>query len=117
VTLTTGSFHPGIAQQVGRDRALVRQLEALAGGEGLMLVHASRAWASITFAGSRHSFTWAFDGRDAVEAGEAMIAALPDHEFSVPGHLVADAAVGSAEQRADPPRLVVEFEILLLEDA
>ncbi|MCE2843487.1 MAG: hypothetical protein ACK44O_12700 [Novosphingobium sp.] len=56
-------------------------------------------------------------GAAAVEAGEALIAALPDHEFAIPGQLVADASVVSVEQSPLPePRMLVELELLLLED-
>ena len=93
-------------------------LDRLAGGHGFVLMHSQRAWASITFSGTRHTLTIAFDGSDAVEAGEEFVAALPDHEFSIPGQLVADATVARAEQRTLPePRLMVECELLLLEDA
>jgi hypothetical protein len=43
---------------------------------------------------------------------------LPDHEFLIPRQLVADAAVLSAEHNLLPePRLLVEAQLLLLEDA
>lgn len=112
------SFSSAIAEKIGADRALVRALEQLTQGQGLLLVHSQRRWASITFQGTRHSFTWAFDGAAAVAAGEAMIEALPDHEFAIPGQLVAAATVTEVEHRILPePPLVVDFEILMLEDA
>ena len=52
-----------------------------------------------------------------VEGGEALIAALPDHEFALPGRLVADATVSAVDHAAGPPpRMVVTCELLLLED-
>jgi hypothetical protein len=97
---------------------LVSALLALAGGKAELLRHAERAWASVTFTGSRHDVTLAFTGAEAVAAGELFIAALPDHEFTVPRQLVADAEVLSAEHTVLPePRLVVEVQLLLLEDA
>ncbi len=60
----------------------------------------------------------AFNGAAAIAAAEALIAALPDHEFAIPGQLVADASVVSVDQTALPePRMVVELELLLLEDS
>lgn len=54
----------------------------------------------------------------AIAAAEALIEALPEHEFTIPDQLVADAAIVSVEQVALPePRIVVELELLLLEDA
>lgn len=85
---------------------------------GQVLAHSEKAWASITFAGARHHLTLLFAGEAAVAAGERFIAELPDHEFAIPGQLVADAAVTEVEQRLLPhPRLVVQCELLLLEEA
>lgn len=84
---------------------------------GQVLSHSEKAWASITFAGARHTLVLLFAGEDAVEPGERFIAALPDHEFAIPGRLVADAAVTEVEHRLIPtPRLVVHCELLLLEE-
>lgn len=105
---------PGNAQrQAVRLRA---EIVALAGGHGNLLVHSERSWASITFAGRRHRLTYAFDGAEAVEHAETMIALLPEHEFAIPGQLVADAAVVSVDHRIHPPRLVADLELLLLDE-
>ncbi len=97
---------------------LLNALLELAGGKAGLLRHAERAWASVTFTGTRHDVTLAFTGPDAVAAGEAFIAALPDHEFAIPRQLVADATVLSVEHSLVPePRLIVEAQLLLLEDA
>ena len=91
---------------------------ALAGGHGEVLQHSETAWASITFAGTRHRMRIAFDGDEAVAAGEQLVADLPDHEFAIPRQLVADAAVCGVESTLVPePRMMVECELLLLEDA
>ncbi|MFC3214316.1 hypothetical protein [Novosphingobium panipatense] len=85
-------------------------------GRGAELLHqAERLWASATFSGARHTIALAFEG-EAIERGEAFIAALPDHEFTIPRHLVADAAVVAVEHRQAPSRLAIEVELLLLED-
>lgn len=116
--MTTGpSFDMGVARKIRSDRSLVRELEQLAGGAGMMMVHAQRAWASITFQGARHTFTWSFEGAEDVAKGRDMLEALPEHEFTVPGQLVADAAVVHSTHRVHPERLVAQFELLLLEDA
>jgi hypothetical protein len=96
---------------------LLSSLMELAGGKAELLRHAERSWASVTFSGTRHSVVLAFSGAEAVAAGEAFIEALPDHEFSIPRQLVADAAVIAVEHTALPgPRLEVTAELLLLED-
>ncbi len=92
-------------------------LLALGDHRGQVLSHTERAWASITFAGGRHTLALLFLGEEGVAAGEAFIAALPDHEFAIPGQLVADAAITEVEHRLLPhPRLVVQCELLLLEE-
>ena len=89
----------------------------LAGNQAELLRHAESPWASVTFSGSRHAMALAFSGSKAVAAGEAFITALPEHEFSVPRQIVADAAVVSVEHVLLPEaKLMVEIELLLLEE-
>ncbi|ABC63825.1 hypothetical protein [Erythrobacter litoralis] len=90
---------------------------ALAGGHGDVQHHAEKAWASITFAGTRHTLRLVFEGDEAVAQGEALVAALPNHEFAIPRQLVADATITAVESELLPvPRMLVECELLLLED-
>ncbi len=97
-------------------RALLAAVAELAGGKAELLRHVERPWASVTFSGTRHTLALAFTGREAVAAGETFIAALPDHEFTIPRQLVADAAVTAVEHDLAPePKLTVEVELLLLE--
>ena len=47
-----------------------------------------------------------------------FVAELPEHEFAIPGQIVADAAILEVEHRLIPePRLVVQCELLLLEES
>lgn len=97
---------------------LLSEVLQLAGPEVEFLRHAERTWSSATFAGARHTITMAFAGIEAIAQGEAFLAALPDHEFTIPGQLVADAAVVAVEhENTSAPRMEVEVELLLLEDA
>ena len=97
---------------------LLSALLALGEGHAELLCHAERGWASVTFSGTRHTVLLAFTGAAAMAAGERFIDALPDHEFTLTRQLVADAAVISAEHTLLPePRLQVEVELLLLDDA
>lgn len=96
-----------------------RLLEALAGlaqGKATVLSHAESAWASVTFAGTRHRVALEFRGAEAVEAGECFIAFLPEHEFTLPGQLVADAAVVEVDHQLEPPVMRVTAELLLLDE-
>jgi hypothetical protein len=95
---------------------LREQLFALARGQATVVNHEEKAWASVTFAGARHRVELAFEGAVAVEAGECFIAFLPEHEFAIPGQLVADAAVTEVDHRLDPPLLRVTCELLMLEE-
>ena len=96
---------------------LLSTLLELAQGKAELVRHAERSWASATFSGTRHTVVLSFTGLDAVAAGEALIAALPDHEFAIPRQLVADANVIAVDHTALPqPHLQIEVELLLLED-
>lgn len=107
---------PGRSKRSAGDR-LREALVALGDHRGQVLAHQEKAWASITFAGARHTIDLLFAGEEAVAAGEALIAALSEHEFAIPGQLVADATVTEAEHRLLPtPRLAVTCEMLLLEE-
>jgi hypothetical protein len=108
---------PPRAQRRSPSVRLREQLQALAGGKAAILSHGEKPWASVTFAGTRHRLELAFEGAEAVEAGECFIAFLPEHEFAIPGQLVADAAVTAVDHRLAPePRLAVTCELLLLEE-
>lgn len=85
---------------------------------GILTDHRETSWASITFAGTRHGMTWLFSGVDAVECGETFIAALPDHEFRIPGCLVADATIVEVSSGQLPePTMTAKIEVLLLDEA
>lgn len=92
-------------------------LTGLAGGGGTMLSHEEQAWASITFSGTRHEVVLEFCGADAVVGGEDLIERLPDHEFAIPGQLVADATITAVDHRFGAmERLQVTAVLLLLEE-
>ena len=81
----------------------------LAGGNAEFLRHSEKSWVSATFSGTRHTIALSFTGLDAVAAGETFIAALPDHDFTIPRQLVADAAILSVDHVAVPqPQMTVE---------
>ncbi|BDI61574.1 hypothetical protein [Qipengyuania nanhaisediminis] len=90
----------------------------LAEGRASLLTHEEKPWRSITFAGTRHEIMLDFEGEVAVAVGEEFIARLPDHEFTIPGQLVADATVREVDHRfgADQ-RMVVTAVLLLLEES
>lgn len=114
--MNSGSFCPAIAAQIRTSDALKGAMDDLCRSLGRLLVHEQKSWASATFSGVRHRMTYAFDGIEAIEAGETMIAILPEHEFSIPGQLVADASVVDVNHRPGrDPHMVVDVELLLLD--
>jgi len=89
----------------------------LADGEASVLTHEETAWSSITFSGTRHEVVLDFDGHEAAIAGERFIAELPEHEFRIPGQLVADADVREVEHKfGSQERLIVTAVLLLVEE-
>ncbi|MEM9085434.1 MAG: hypothetical protein AAGB23_05880 [Pseudomonadota bacterium] len=89
----------------------------LAQSAGRVLTHEETAWSSITFTGTRHEITLDFNGSEAVTAAEVFITDLPDHEFRIPGHLVADASVREVDHRFGvKERMIVTAVLLLLEE-
>lgn len=101
----------------GSWRPLLTALVDLSNGHAELVRQAERSWASATFSGTRHTIALAFTGAEALVSGEALITALPEHEFTIPGQLVAEATVVSVEQTMLPePKLTVEMELLLLEE-
>jgi hypothetical protein len=92
-------------------------LLTLAAGKATILSHEEKAWASITFSGTRHEVVLEFSGIDAVMAGENVIERLPDHEFTIPGQLVADAAITAVDHQFGPDeRLTLTAVLLMLEE-
>ena len=93
-------------------------LMTLAEGRADLLTHEETAWSSITFTGTRHEVVLDFQGYEAVEVGETFIAELPEHEFLIPGQLVADASVREVDHRFGiEERLTVTAVLLLLEES
>ncbi|MHA7819420.1 MAG: hypothetical protein ACX930_07250 [Erythrobacter sp.] len=90
----------------------------LAEGRADLLTHEEKAWNSITFSGTRHEVMLDFNGEEAVAVGEEFIANLPEHEFRIPGQLVADATIREVDHKfgADE-RMVVTAVLLLLEES
>ena len=115
--LTDLSLGTSAARARRHPRSRLREaLLELAQGQATILSHDEKSWASVTFAGARHRLELLFEGDEAIDAGELFIALLPEHEFDLPGQLVADAAVTAVDHRLEPPRMEVSCELLLLEE-
>ncbi len=114
--LPTGTPHPRV--RISPGERLLRAVLALAGPEAELMEHGEAPWASVTFAGTRHTIVLRYEGWEACDAAETLIAALPEHEFTIPRTLVADAAVVRLDQKLLPePCMTIELALLLLDDA
>ncbi|WP_421848178.1 hypothetical protein [Novosphingobium sp.] len=108
--------HPRV--RISPGERLLRAVLALAGPHAELMEHSEASWASVTFAGTRHTIVLRYEGWEASDAAEVLMAALPEHEFTIPRTLVADAAVVRLDQKLLPePELTVELALLLLDDA
>lgn len=92
------------------ERALVRN--AAEAGVVLSLAMASATpWASVTFTGARHRLAMVAARSASLDA---WLAGLPEVEFRLRGHLVADLAVAGATNTAE--LIEVTLEALTVED-
>ena len=93
-------------------------LVALMGCPVELLKHKERNWASATFQGARHSFVLKIEGDDSLTREHDFTAALPDHEFAIPGQLVCSAGVMATEHDliGDDIGVTLTVELLLLEE-
>ena len=86
------------------ERALLESARAAGCPLGLDLSAMTR-WASVTFTGAKHLLRLA--GETSPEL-DAWLAALPETEFALRGHLVADMVVLSVRREAGAAVLVLE---------
>lgn len=72
---------------------LLSQIKVLAGNSASVSMERERPWASITFSGTRHRYM--IDGSKIADlvTVQNLAKTLPDHEFTIPGHFVADILV------------------------
>lgn len=102
----------------GMATRVVRAVLALAGKQAQLVDHREQPWASVTFSGTRHTLALRFTGWEACDEGEALIAALPLHDFSVTGALVVDVSLKRTDEVLVPDRMLeIELELLLLDQA
>ncbi len=80
---------------------LIAQLHALFDPDAMLIAAEQRDWASATFSGARHRLEWLLPA----ESGEGDlphgVAALPEHEFHLPGQIVADCASEAGDMSVD----------------
>ncbi|MET0238724.1 MAG: hypothetical protein ABW184_02400 [Sphingobium sp.] len=71
------------------------------------------AWASATFLGARHVVTLRLEGEDAEDRAQRVVGCLPEAEFAIPGHIVADVAIDTV--RMTDGGATVALSILTIE--
>ncbi len=86
-------------------------------GSTAVSVLSAEDWASITFKGVRHRLQVVLEGAGAVGAAADFLAFLPEREFTIPGHIVADIALLADARRDTGDYARLELEALTLEDA
>ena len=69
---------------------LIRQLYGIFGHQAILIAAHQRDWASATFSGARHSIDWLLPCGPIADAEPASIASLAEHQFNLPGQIVAD---------------------------
>lgn len=84
-----------------RDRILLSEIQ-------------SSDWHSLTLAGERHVITLRIIGDGARLIGSALTSRLADHEFSIPGIIVADIAAGRMKDEENRT-VSVQIEALTIE--
>ncbi|HEX8366446.1 MAG TPA: hypothetical protein VF603_14290 [Allosphingosinicella sp.] len=73
-------------------------------------------WASVTFCGARHRLRVALRGLGAVGAAADFLADLPELEFEIRGHIVADVALLGEERGDGGAYAMLELEALTIEE-
>lgn len=72
---------------------LMRALAIMAGEGGEVIRSSSTAWASATFSGARHEAELGLTGAGAHARAQALADRLPEAEFALAGHIVADLVI------------------------
>lgn len=96
--------------------ALIRAVLSLGKGHAALEEHRGTTWASATFTGMRHVLRLRFDGEKAVATAHWLARILPEHEFTIAGHLVADIAITDTHRRCEgAPAMTLIVEALTVE--
>ncbi|MFT3967348.1 MAG: hypothetical protein QM690_15840 [Sphingobium sp.] len=95
----TEPIMPASPRPVRRDchGRLIAALLERAGPDAEMAEDGLTPWASATFIGARHRLVLVLRGDDAASRAGALASLLPEAEFAIAGHLVADLAVDCCE--------------------
>jgi hypothetical protein len=95
-------------------RALLAALKERLGGTAETGSTSRAPWASATFTGTRHRIELMLTGAGARARADALGAELPELEFHLPGHLVAEIAM--TDRRDDAGGVTMAIEALTIEE-
>lgn len=87
---------------------VIAQLLELAGSDSSVIATSSRPWASATFLGARHKIILKLTGTDHSQRADRFTEALPEAQFSISGHIVAEACIDARQSLDDSYELVDE---------
>lgn len=73
-------------------------------------------WRSLTFSGERHEIALRIPGPGAAAVGRRIADGLADHEFDLPGHVVADIAIVGEPRENHDGSLSLRIEALTVAD-
>lgn len=107
-----------IHQKIRHDpaTALIRAVLTLARSAAELDEHRGTNWASATFTGMRHVMRVSLSGDEGLRTGEWLARILPEHEFHIAGHLVADITVSAVHRRDEGiPAMTLTIEALTVE--
>jgi hypothetical protein len=93
---------------------LMRALLDMAGEGSEILRSTSCPWASATFTGAQHLADLRYTGSQAHDRADKLAKGLPEAEFAIPGHIVADLSIESRDLGQDEAHL--QLAILTVED-
>lgn len=93
---------------------LQEQIRMIAGSECHVRLKRERPWASITFSGTRHRIEVVYSGNGCEDKARRLAKDLPETEFDLTGHFVADLLAEVDITAASDP--VIRLEILTIVD-
>jgi hypothetical protein len=111
------SIRPSTPRAQRRDchGRLAAALLALAGARAGIDDAGFRPWCSATFLGAQHRMTLRIGGVHALEHADRLASILPEAEFPIPGHIVADLTVDAIRLQEDGT-VLVDLAVLTIED-
>jgi len=111
------SIRPAMPRPERRDchGQLLAALEAMIGPAGMIGQASMRPWCSATFLGAQHRILLRIEGDGAAREAAALAARLPDAEFTLRGHIVADVAIDDLGPASDDV-VVITLAVLTIED-